>query len=109
MTGCISTGQGGDGPSTVYLNNRTGWWDASFLYGQTEEAVAQGRTGTAGKLHVARDGIPTGTDGKPLVGDRANGWVGVAMLQVFLEILVYFDTFIRPPTYPKLGSMLQCR
>lgn len=90
----------------MYLNNRTGWWDASFLYGQTEEAVAQGRLGTAGKLHIAEDGIPTGTDGRPLVGDRANGWVGVAMLQVFFESLVHFDTSSWQPTYPRLASVL---
>lgn len=67
---------------TVYLNPRTGWWDASFLYGHTPAEVTHSRTGKDGKLHVADDGVPVGADGEPLVGDRNNGWAGVSLLQV---------------------------
>jgi Animal haem peroxidase len=57
---------------TAYLNTRTGWWDASFLYGQTEAAVLETRAFQGGKLKedTDMDGVPIGNDGSPSVGDQ---------------------------------------
>lgn len=64
-------------------NIRTHWWDASFVYGQDEEAVKRSRTGLGGKLHVSSKVglLAKDEDGNNLVGDAKNGWLGVAMLQ----------------------------
>lgn len=67
-----------------YFDNfRSHWWDSSFVYGQTEEAVARARTGEGGKVHLSdTPGIlARAEDGTSLVGDAKNGWLGVAMLQ----------------------------
>lgn len=72
----------GNVPDTVYLNPRTAWWDASFLYGQSERAALKSRTRVGGRLHVSEDGVPVGLDGAPLVGDQVNSWVGITLLQV---------------------------
>ena len=56
------------------------------MYGQTEEAVKKARTGAGGRLHVSDDGVPMDVDGTPLVGDRNNGWAGVALLQVLQAV-----------------------
>lgn len=69
-------------PNTVYENSRTAWWDASFLYGQSEDAVMEARTLEGGRLHESSTGVPLGPGGEPLVGDQVNTWVGITMLQV---------------------------
>jgi Animal haem peroxidase len=67
----------------AFVNARTHWWDASFLYGQNEAAVQRARTMRDGKLHEgAVAGIlPVADDETPLVGDPKNGWIGVSLLQ----------------------------
>ena len=62
---------------TAYLNTRTGWWDASFLYGQTEAAVLEARAFEGGrlKLDADNDGVPIGDDGSPSVGDQVRAIV----------------------------------
>lgn len=64
-------------------NTRTHWWDASFLYGQDDEAVKRCRTGIGGKLHLSSEVglLAKDDDGNNLVGDAKNAWLGVAMLQ----------------------------
>ena len=71
-----------EGPDTVYLNPRTAWWDASFLYGQSEAAVRRARTGEGGRLHTSEHGVARGSSDTPLVGDQINAWVGITLLQV---------------------------
>ena len=71
---------------TAYLNPRTAWWDASFVYGQNAEAVARARTRKGGKVRVDADMMPIDPDGTVPVGDQMNTWAGVALLQdVFLR------------------------
>ena len=65
----------------AFANSRTHWWDASFVYGQTPEAVTRARTFHHGLLHTTGQ-----TDGGSLPGDRQNSWIGVSLLQ---------DLFIR--------------
>jgi Animal haem peroxidase len=67
----------------AFVNARTHWWDASFLYGQGEVAVRRARTMRDGKLHQgnATGILPVAEDGTPLVGDPKNGWIGVSLLQ----------------------------
>jgi len=71
-----------------YDNGRVAWWDASFLYGQTNEQVRRGRTYTDGLLKVNTEypnTLPT-KDGILQVGDQKNSWLGVALLQeLFLK------------------------
>eukprot|EP00892_Ulva_mutabilis_P010544 jgi/Ulvmu1/7862/UM004_0093.1 len=71
---------------TAYLNPRTAWWDASFVYGQNAEAVAKARTFAGGKVRVDADMLPIDADGTVPVGDQMNSWAGVALLQ---------DVFVR--------------
>lgn len=66
---------------TAYLNPRTAWWDASFVYGQNAEAVAKARTFSGGKLRVEAGMLPVDADGSVPVGDQMNSWAGVALLQ----------------------------
>jgi alpha-dioxygenase len=70
-------------PDGAYANSRTHYWDASFLYGQTAEAVMRARTKRDGKLHESPvlGLLPLAGDGTPLVGDGKNSWVGVSLLQ----------------------------
>lgn len=75
-----------------FENERTHWWDASFVYGQDEEAVRRGRTGNGGKL---KEGdkfglLPIDSEGLSEVGDARNSWVGVSLLQ---------DLFLREHNY----------
>lgn len=64
----------------TYVNTETHWWDASQIYGASEEAQSRVRTGTEGKL-VIEDGRP------PLPADREHNpafvpgfWLGLYML-----------------------------
>lgn len=67
--------------ATAYLNPRTAWWDASFVYGQNAEAVAKARTMSGGKLRVDVGMLPIDGDGTVPVGDQRNTWAGVTLLQ----------------------------
>lgn len=71
-----------DQPGSAYLNNRTGWWDASFLYGQTESDVAKGRDAAGGRLKMPGGALPIDDEGLCCLGDQHNSWVGVTCLQV---------------------------
>lgn len=78
----------GEKRGDFYNSFRTQWWDASFVYGQTKEAVDKARTFTEGKLKVdpnIPDVLPR-EDGVVGVGDVKNSWVGVSLLQeLFLK------------------------
>lgn len=65
------------------VNERTHWWDASFVYGQNETMVKRARTGKEGKLWMenVRGRLMRDGEGRNLVGDAKNGWLGVALLQ----------------------------
>lgn len=70
-------------PDGAFDNFRTHWWDASFVYGQTDAAVARSRTGSKGHLKVGpiNGALPKNDDFVGEVGDAKNGWLGVALLQ----------------------------
>lgn len=75
-------------PDGAFDNFRTHWWDASFVYGQTDEAVDRARTYKGGRLHVGDipGALPRDEEGRVTVGDPKNGWLGVALLQdIFLR------------------------
>ena len=65
-----------------YLNTRTGWWDASFLYGQNRKAVKEAREGKGGRLRLPNNALPIDDEGLCAIGDQHNSWLGVAVLQV---------------------------
>lgn len=67
----------------AFDNHRTHWWDASFVYGQNEDAVKRARTFKHGKLHQSpvNGALPRDEENNPVVGDMKNGWLGVALLQ----------------------------
>ena len=65
-----------------YLNKRTGWWDASFLYGQDAKAEQRARTFQGGKLQLPGGALPIDNNGISALGDQHNTWLGVAVLQV---------------------------
>lgn len=72
----------------AFDNFRTHWWDASFVYGQTDEDVNRARTFKGGRLHVGDipGALPRDEQGRVVVGDPQNGWLGVALLQdIFLR------------------------
>ena len=87
----LNDGQGGDfkfHPTAIDRDNggsknvRTAWWDASFVYGQTEQQVKQGRTGSGGKMKEGEGNrLAVDDDGLFVVGDQENSWVGIALLQ----------------------------
>ena len=80
-----------DGPADVpptYANRDTHWWDASQIYGDTEEyAVAIRDHDAEGNLlatiELAEDGLPTLAAEQLLDanGPKANSWLGLALMQ----------------------------
>jgi hypothetical protein len=78
-----STNSGGKLPPT-YINKVTPWWDASQLYGSTEERNRQLRSGEDGKLAMEDGRLPEETnkalDGVDLTGFNDNYWVGLSLM-----------------------------
>lgn len=80
-----------DGPTDVpptFANRDTHWWDASQIYGDTEEyARAIRDTDAQGNLlatiELADDGLPTLAAEQLLdpTGPQANSWLGLALMQ----------------------------
>lgn len=65
-----------------FINHETHWWDASQVYGSTQERVDQVRSHVDGKLHLGEDGLipidpATGVD---LVGNPGTWWLGMGLL-----------------------------
>jgi len=71
----------------AYNSFRSHWWDASFLYGQTDEQVTSCRAYIGGKLRVNTTNPNTlPRDDVTTTGDRKDPWVGVSILQeLFLK------------------------
>jgi hypothetical protein len=66
----------------TFVNYETHWWDASQVYGSTQERVDQVRSHIDGKLHLGEDNLipvdpSTGTD---LVGNSGTWWLGIGLL-----------------------------
>jgi hypothetical protein len=72
----------GNDVGSAYLNTRTGWWDASFLYGATAQAERRSRTGCGGLLNLPGGKLPINKQGLCFLGDQRNSQVGVGCLQV---------------------------
>ena len=72
---------GGEMPQTR-VNVNSHWWDASQIYGMSQQEQQQRRTGSGGKLHVLENGLlslPTDEKADP---SRLPGfWLGTVMLQ----------------------------
>ena len=67
-----------------YDSERSQWWDASFLYGQTKHDVNEIRSFAGGKLKVNSENpnlLATRPDGTYFVGDNKNSWIGISLLQ----------------------------
>ena len=85
-------------PDGHFDSERTMWWDASFLYGNTSAQLANSRLGRGG-LFKLNDGVPdtlpVDKNGVHLIGDNKNSWVGVAILQeIFVKEHNYIATKI---------------
>ncbi|MGW8971266.1 peroxidase family protein [Streptomyces platensis] len=72
------------GTPDTRVNVSSHWWDASQLYGTSEEQQSQLRTGELGKLHIWNNH----NDRSPFFQDPANDpsripgfWLGLAMMQ----------------------------
>lgn len=64
------------------MNQVTHWWDASQLYGSTEEQQAAVRVPNSGKLRLdEHNEIDYTNDGVPITGFSSNWWAGLHMLQ----------------------------
>ncbi|WP_152929984.1 peroxidase family protein [Gordonia sp. w5E2] len=80
-----------DGPADApptYANRDTHWWDASQIYGDTEEYAAAIRHRDAdgnllATIELADDGLPTLAAEQLLDknGPKANSWLGLALMQ----------------------------
>lgn len=69
-------------PIPTFLNAETHWWDASQIYGCSEETVRIVRSGADGKLKVTDANLlpvdaETGVD---ITGVSGNWWIGLALL-----------------------------
>lgn len=73
---------GKDEPAPTFRNTITHWWDASQLYGGTEERLRTLRSGEHGMLKCGDDGLlPLNeTNGMDLTGFDDNYWVGLSAL-----------------------------
>jgi Animal haem peroxidase len=78
-----STNAGGKLPPT-YVNKVTPWWDASQLYGSTEERNRELRSGEDGKLKMEDGRLPEETNkalrGVDLTGFSDNYWLGLSIM-----------------------------
>ncbi|MBR8839174.1 MAG: peroxidase [Stigonema ocellatum SAG 48.90 = DSM 106950] len=65
-----------------FINYETHWWDASQIYGSSQERIDQVRTHVDGKLNLGEDGlIPIDpTTGTELVGNPGTWWLGIGLL-----------------------------
>ena len=71
----------GNGAPPTYANLNSHWWDASQIYGNTEEKANKLRVGFDGKMKVGDSALlPTDTEGVELTGFRDNWWIGLSML-----------------------------
>lgn len=73
-------------PAT-YINSQSHWWDASSVYGVSEERRREIRTGVDGKL-VLKDGhLPLDPEtGVALTGFSENWWVGLGLLHTLFTL-----------------------
>lgn len=71
----------------AFANRNTHWWDASQVYGGTEEIARRLRSGTDGKMKTGDEAIlPLDVDGVALTGFQDNWWIGLSMLHsLFVE------------------------
>jgi alpha-dioxygenase len=76
-----------------YNNPRTQWWDASWLYGQTEAEVSKTRLYQDGKVRLSlrHPNAKVASESENgtfynTTGDSMNSWIGLSLLQeLFLE------------------------
>jgi len=68
----------------TYVNTVTHWWDASQIYGSTEERCRKLRAGEDGKLIVEDGWLPEEDDpklkGVDMTGFSDNYWIGLSLL-----------------------------
>lgn len=68
------------GPPT-FLNTETHWWDASQIYGSSEQAQQAVRSGTDGKLRVLPDGsLPFEQPPLAQAVDEPGWWLGLTLM-----------------------------
>ena len=71
----------------TYINRQSHWWDASSIYGSSEEQQRRVRTFTDGKL-VLQDGrLPLDPEtGTAITGFSENWWIGLGMLHTLFTL-----------------------
>lgn len=74
-----------------YKNTNTSWWDASQIYGSSEEVTRTLRTKHEdGKLLLKKDGreafLPRDADGNVLTGFNNNWWLGLEILHTLFAL-----------------------
>jgi len=72
----------------TYLNTESHWWDASNIYGSTEEQMHRVRTHQGGQLVVEADGqLPVDPEtGFGLTGFNENWWLGLGLLHTLFTL-----------------------
>jgi hypothetical protein len=73
------------GTSPVYRSEDTHWWDASQLYGRTEEEARTRRTGEDGRLKPV-DGLLAALRAARPEGSAANLWLGSLVLGLLFAL-----------------------
>ena len=72
----------------AYINENSHWWDASQVYGSTNQTQTAIRTGQDGKIRVSAEGrLPIDQlTGLEISGFAENGWVGTALLHALFAL-----------------------
>lgn len=74
-----------DTPPT-FANTESPWWDASQIYGKTEEAREQARSGTDGKLQIENGRLPLPKEPHQNPAQEPGFWLGLLLLQTVFSL-----------------------
>lgn len=71
----------------TYINLNSHWWDASAIYGSSEERRAEVRSNVEGKLVLKDGNLPLDPEtGVALTGFSENWWVGLGLLHTLFTL-----------------------
>lgn len=80
-----------DKKSPGYRNQNTAWWDASQIYGSSEDETKSLREGAMnGKLAMRKEGyedfLPRDENNLPKTGFNQNWWLGLELLHTLFAL-----------------------
>lgn len=78
------------GSVPTFINSQTHWWDASHVYGSSQELQNDLRANQEGKLKLVKGRLPADPDpklsGVDLTGFNSNYWVGLSLLHTLFAL-----------------------